>query len=320
MQKQAQPLDQAAELSRSGGLQMSQKRAGLAELLDSDKEIGLVIQGGGMRGVYSLSVLRELTRLGYKDRFARIWATSSGAINAAYFLAGQADDQGISAYTENLASKEFIDPLRLKRIIDIDYLVDRVLAEEVILDQQALKASASELNIALLEAETARLDWLDPRSQSWPLLETFRAAAALPIVYGKEICLGSTKYVDGALGDCLPVGPAVSAGVENLLVITTRARDHRAEIPSKYERSLYRSLARARGHSPGVIKSLGLHDRIFDRAMTDIRNGFSSLGATKIWSISPGDRIAGRLTRDRATLIKTVELGTRDTRVALLDK
>lgn len=87
---------------------------GLTDILESDTPIDLVVQGGGMRGIYSAGALHTLDKLGYKDRFQNIWATSSGAINSAYFAAGQIE-QNFDVYVRYLANRRFINPLRTKK-------------------------------------------------------------------------------------------------------------------------------------------------------------------------------------------------------------
>src|SRR6476659_5404086 len=64
----------------------------------------LVVQGGGLRGIYSLSALAVLEELGLRDAFSRVIGSSAGAINGAYFLAGQARES-ISIYTEDLSNR-----------------------------------------------------------------------------------------------------------------------------------------------------------------------------------------------------------------------
>jgi len=289
----------------------------LAAILESDQEMGLVVQGGGMRGSYSISVLHELARSGYTKRFSKIWATSAGAVNGAYFLAGQTE-AGLTAYTEHLARREFINPLRRSCIIDIDYLIDKVLTEDVVLDLDALRASQSQLNLGVMAAVSGQLHWADIKNMAWPLLETFRAATALPVVYGKEILLGDQAYVDGGLIEALPVSLALESGLENVLVVMTKPLDHQVKAPSRAERRAMRYLAERSGHSAGVINQLGSFDFMFQYSLTTVRRGTSSNGRTNIWCVAPTGAMAGRLTRDPRKLQKTIDLAARDTRAALL--
>ncbi len=52
---------------------------------DDGRKLGLVIEGGGMRGVTSGGGAVALGHLGFTDLFDEVYATSAGAMNAAYF-------------------------------------------------------------------------------------------------------------------------------------------------------------------------------------------------------------------------------------------
>lgn len=51
-------------------------------------KLGLVVEGGGMRGCVSGGALQALTDLGLRDTFDAVYGSSAGAINSTYFLSG----------------------------------------------------------------------------------------------------------------------------------------------------------------------------------------------------------------------------------------
>ena len=52
--------------------------------------LGLVVQGGGMRGVYSMAVLAAFEEMGWTRCFDHVAGASAGAMNGAHFITGQA--------------------------------------------------------------------------------------------------------------------------------------------------------------------------------------------------------------------------------------
>jgi predicted acylesterase/phospholipase RssA len=74
---------------------------------DREGRRALVVQGGGMRGVYSMAALAALSEAGHRDAFDVIVGSSAGAINAAYFLAGQADE-AVDLYVDQLSNRNFV--------------------------------------------------------------------------------------------------------------------------------------------------------------------------------------------------------------------
>jgi hypothetical protein len=51
-------------------------------------KLGLVVEGGGMRGCVSGGGLQALSDLGLRDAFDAVYGSSAGAINSTYFLSG----------------------------------------------------------------------------------------------------------------------------------------------------------------------------------------------------------------------------------------
>jgi hypothetical protein len=70
--------------------------------------IALAIEGGAMRGVVSAGMVAALEQLGLTDAFDAVYGSSAGAINGAYFLAGQAN-LGVTIYSEDINNRHFID-------------------------------------------------------------------------------------------------------------------------------------------------------------------------------------------------------------------
>ena len=81
---------------------LTRKRQGQAET----DTIGLVVQGGGMRGVYSMGALAALAEMGFHQCFDHLAGSSAGALNGAYFLTGQAS-YGVETYIHYLSKKSF---------------------------------------------------------------------------------------------------------------------------------------------------------------------------------------------------------------------
>ena len=134
------------------------------QLASANNKRALVIQGGGMRGIYSAGAMTALAELGLADSFSHIYASSSGAINGAYLLAGQSH-LIISGYAEHLNRQSpFIRYWRLTKIVDIDYLVDKVLMHSKFpLDVQAVIESSTTLHILLTEFKTAKTVEMDSK-------------------------------------------------------------------------------------------------------------------------------------------------------------
>ena len=88
--------------------------------------------------------------------------------------------------------------------------------------------------------------------------------------------------------------------------------------PSIVFRILVRIVAKALGHSPGVVRLLSTTNGTINQCMAML-SGESGNGGVDIWVIAPSDpnRIVSRLTNDRELLLQTTILAKEDVKNAL---
>jgi predicted patatin/cPLA2 family phospholipase len=184
-------------------------------------KLGLVVEGGGMRGVYSGGALVALEQLGFGKVFDEVYAESAGAINACYFLAGQTK-LGIRIYLEDLQTPRFVNPLRFRAILNIDYVADVVLSHTKPLDVNAVLAARSHLFVALTNALDGAPRLVDTKRDSLPLLTLLKATAAIVPLYNRPVLIDGVPYVDGGISNPIPIQSALDAGCTHILVLLTR--------------------------------------------------------------------------------------------------
>lgn len=187
-------------------------------------KLGLIVEGGAMRGVYSGGALVALDQLGLNSVFDEVYAESAGAINACYFLSGQAQ-MGIRIYTEDLQTPRFVNPLRTRAIINVDYVADVVLMRKKPLDQRALLASPSDLFVAITNALDGSPRLVDVKRENLPLLTLLKATTAVVPLYNRAVLLDGIPYVDGGISNPIPIQSALAAGCTHILVLLTRPPD-----------------------------------------------------------------------------------------------
>src|SRR5262249_56037950 len=113
----------------------------------------LIVEGGAMRGVISCAALMALEDLGMTDVLNEIYAASAGAVNAAYFLAGQAA-YATSIYYQKINNTQILRHLWNRKIVDIDDLFDSVIARDRPLRVDRVLASRSRLFITIPDPPT----------------------------------------------------------------------------------------------------------------------------------------------------------------------
>jgi predicted patatin/cPLA2 family phospholipase len=185
------------------------------------RKLALVIEGGGMRSVCSGAGAAALAQLGLSAAFDEVYATSAAVMNASYFLSDQ-PLLGMSVYFENCRNGRFKNPWRFWKVIDVDYIIDRVAAVEKPLDVNRVMASPSTLYISVCDSRTGEIVNVNTRTASTPLLDVCRAAMAIPVFYNRTVPVEGRPCIDS--GTVLPftLQQAIDSGCTDILVLLTR--------------------------------------------------------------------------------------------------
>lgn len=270
----------------------------------------LVVQGGGMRGVYSMGALVALQERRLHDAFDLVIGSSAGAINAAYLLADQAE-QALAVYVDHLTNKSFVNAKRVTKIVDIDYLVDDVLKVACQLDVNAVRKSRSDLQIVVTDAVTAEAVVFSAKDDRLDMYELIRATAALPGLYNRKIPLNGRRFVDGGVADGVPVRRAITAGATDIVAVITRPTSFRRMDDPFWKRRLTRLLSLPQ--SRAVRRILGREDRPFNDTMELLKRGPAGADE-RMRTVWPSDesRLIGRTTSDKALVAACAEMGKQD--------
>src|ERR1700720_653400 len=138
----------------------------------------LIVEGGAMRGAWSAGVLAWLHEQG-RRQFDLVYAASSGACSAAYFVAGMWEP-GLGIWRD-LACRAVrkTNFLRRKPIIDLAYLVDHVFRQDVPLSVEALQETPTQFYIVLTDCHTGDPVYFHARDDR--VFEALRATSAMPL-------------------------------------------------------------------------------------------------------------------------------------------
>lgn len=195
--------------------------------------VGLVVEGGAMRGIVAAGMVVALEALGLRDAFDAVYGASAGACVGAYFLAQQAYG-GARLYYEAVNTRRFIDPLRgLRRrpVIDLDHLFDDVLRARLPLDFEAVQRSEVELVVLAspVDAATPANRPLAPArltgfASADDLLDALHASARVAVIGGPPVPYRDGRYWDGAIIEPIPVWTALADGCTHVLALLTLPR------------------------------------------------------------------------------------------------
>jgi len=192
-----------------------------------DRNTGLVLEGGGMRGVFTSGVLDAFMKHGLW--FNYVVAVSAGACNGLSYISRQPRRARISNI-DMLAKYDYIGLRHLATqgcIFDPVLLYDRFPNELIPYDYDTYFASNAVFEMVTTNCLTGRPEYLSEcGGDRQRLLDICQASSSLPYV-SKIIMVDGTPMLDGGIVDSIPVEHSIATGHERNVVVLTRNRGFR---------------------------------------------------------------------------------------------
>lgn len=267
----------------------------------------LIIEGGGMRSAYASGALVALRDLGYKN-FDLVAGTSAGACCAVNFIGGT-PERNFQILHEHLPSRDFINynyAFSTRSVVDINFLMDEVLAKRVLLPLKEFYASSTRLYITATDCESGKAVYFEGHEhEPADLIERLRASCAMPYLYRHKVFLNGKRHVDGGVAVSIPIQKAIETGCEKIIVIGTRPKGYRKK------RNLFGWLNYIFfPFHPQMAKSLNARWKEYNATLDWLENPPAGVN---VKLIRPQGKLpVGRTTKNRAKIKAGYEMGYRD--------
>ena len=188
------------------------------------RKTALIVEGGAMRGAWAAGALAYLHQNG-RRQYDLVYAASSGACSAAYFVAGMWEP-GLAIWRE-LASKVVRKSnfLRRKPIIDLAYLVDHVMRKHVPLSVEMLQKAPTRFFIVLTNCNTGEPVYFHVCDDR--VFAALRATASMPLATRGFDYVDGQPFADGGVADPIPIQRAIQDGATDITVVLTHGPDFR---------------------------------------------------------------------------------------------
>lgn len=195
-------------------------------MLTVDDKTGLVLEGGGLRGVFTCGVLDYFMDHGI--RFPYVIGVSAGACNGLSYMSGQ---RGRAKRTniDMLEKYRYIGlkPLLRKRsIIDMDLLFNDFPDTILPYDYPAYFRNPAYFEMVTTNCLTGKACYLHEELDGKKLTKIARASSSLPYVT-PVVFINHLPMLDGGIVDSIPVRRAMEMGYEKNVVVLTRNRGYR---------------------------------------------------------------------------------------------
>jgi predicted patatin/cPLA2 family phospholipase len=270
--------------------------------------IALAVEGGAMRGVVSAGMVWGFEDLGYTHAFDAVYGSSAGAVNAAYFLAGQAG-LGTTIYFEDINNRAFIDlsrPLRGRPIVNLDFLLDDVARQRKQLDIRPVIESASPLAVLATDVDHRRSVAFRGFDTADGLFGALRAGATMPVVAGGPFDYDGRRLFDASLSEPIPLPTAESDGHTHIVVLLTRSGAMEGR-PSAFDR--YFVEPRLRRISPELASRYLTRSIPYSAVIDAIDAGTGLSGRASVLGVRVEGLRVSKLERSRDVLSQAARRG-----------
>ena len=191
-----------------------------------DNNTALVLEGGGLRGVFTCGVLDYFMDNGI--RFPFTVGVSAGACNGLSYMSGQRGRA--KASNIDLMEKYHYVGLRYlltqKCIMDFKLLFEDFPEKIIPYDYDRYFNNPDRFVMVTTNCLTGKAEYLEEKSSSARVMDIVRASSSLPFV-SPITYVDGVPMLDGGIVDSIPVEYAMSQGYEKLVVVLTRNKGYR---------------------------------------------------------------------------------------------
>lgn len=211
-----------------------------------DRKTALVLEGGGMRGVFTSGVLDAFMK--HDLTFPYIVAVSAGACNGMSYVSHQPRRARISNI-DYLARYKYIGLRHLVTqgcIFDRELLYDKFPNQYLPFDFDTFFSSPMTFEMVTTNCLTGQPMYLSERHDRQRALDIVRASSSLPYV-SKIVDVDGIPMLDGGIVDSIPLQHAIDMGHPTNVLVLTRNRGYRdSGKDMKIPRFIYRKYPRLR--------------------------------------------------------------------------
>lgn len=239
-----------------------------AKTMHLGQKTGLVLEGGGMRGVFTSGVLDAFMK--HDLYFPYVVAVSAGACNGLSYMSHQPRRARYSNI-DMLQKYGYISLKSLLRqgsIFDPNILYERFPNEIMPFDYDTYEHNPTVYEMVTTNCLTGRAEYLSEKHDFRRMTSIVRASSSLP--YLSQITyVDGIPMLDGGIVDSIPVVRAIDKGYSPNVVIMTRNRGYRSTEPDfKAPRLFYKQYPRLRvvlsHHVKAYNEQLDLIERMED--------------------------------------------------------
>ena len=191
----------------------------------------LILEGGAMRGMYTSGVID--TFLENNIHVDGIIGVSAGALFGVNYCSKQIGRA--LRYNKKYINDKTVDYMSFKSLIKTGNLINKDFAfNELpfkldVFDEKEFQKSKTDFYATITNVKTGKAEYVKIENTE-KQMEVFRATGAMPFV-SQFVEIDNKLYLDGALGDSIPITQTMKMGYDKLIVVLTRPLNYKKKKP-----------------------------------------------------------------------------------------
>ncbi|WP_017727738.1 patatin-like phospholipase family protein [Halalkalibacterium ligniniphilum] len=265
---------------------------------------GLVLEGGGMRGLYTAGVLEYF--LEQNLYFPYVIGVSAGACMAASYLSRQ-EGRNKKVNIELVSDPRYLsfrNFIRKRELFGMDFLFDEIPTKIVPFDFETFLSEKQQFVVVTTDCETGEAIYFNKHEHGNDILKILRASSSIPFI-APAVEYNKKYLLDGGIIDPIPVKKSQQDGYIKNVVIMTKPK-HFKRRPSKAA-SVVKYLYK---RHPMIASLLQERYKIYNDTLSFIEEE-KTKGNVFVLQPSVGIPV-GRIERNQKKLTELYELGYND--------
>ena len=263
-------------------------------------KVGLVLEGGGMRALFTAGVLDALLDIKELD-IDGIVGVSAGALFGVNYVSGQ-KERAIRYNIKYARDKRYMGLyswITTGNAVNEEFAFYEIPFKLDVFDQEKFKQSKIDFYVVMTNVESGKSEYVLIKDV-FRQMEYLRATSALPFA-SKIIEINGKKYLDGGISDSIPIDYCESLGYDKIILVLTRPENTHKEDKLNF---LYKLVYRKYPNLVERLINMGKDYEIVLKKIKDLEN------ENKIFVIRPPKVLKiGRLEKNENKIQNVYDIG-----------
>ena len=262
-------------------------------------KIGLVLEGGGMRTLFTAGVLDAF--LDKNIKVDGVVGVSAGALFGVNYVSGQ-KERAIRyniKYARDKRYMGFYSWITTGNAVNEEFAFYEIPFKLDVFDQEKFKQSKIDFYVVMTNVESGKPEYVLIKDV-FKQMEYLRATSALPFA-SKIIEINGKKYLDGGISDSIPIDYCEDLGYDKIIVVLTRPENNYKDDKLNF---LYKLVYRKYPNLVERLINMGKDYEVVLKKIEDLEN------KNKIFVIRPPKVLKiGRLEKNEDKIQNVYDIG-----------